>query len=144
MKTILEPDSSLSNWKDNQTKTQCNTDDLNNIMNHPDLYVVSFLLLLGEQLSKLFNGLKQFVILPFRDQSPKWALMGQNQGVSKAAFPEALGRERFLLQTFQVSQRFSSLSLVSSQHLQSQQLRLLSNLAHQIALFSCLTLPSLL
>lgn len=41
-------------------KTQWNTDDLNNTMNHHDLYV-NFLLVV-QQISKLFNGLKQFVI----------------------------------------------------------------------------------
>lgn len=101
--------SSLSNWKDNQTKTQYNTDDLNNIMNHPDLYV-SFLLLL-QQLSKLFNGLKQFVILSFgRSKVQNGLYWVKTRALARLHSSRGARRESIFL-PFLVSRGFSSLSL---------------------------------
>lgn len=134
MKTILEPDSSLSNWKDNQTKTQYNTDDLNSIMNHPDLYV-SFLLLL-QQLSKLFNGLKQFVILPFQRSKVQNGLYWvKTRVLARLHSSRGSRRESISYKPFRFLEASLGLVCGPSQHLQSQQLRLLSNLVIRLPFF---------
>lgn len=103
-------------------------------MNHPDLYV-SFLLLL-QQLSKLFNGLKQFVFLPFQRSKVQNGLYWvKTRVLARLHSSRGFRRESISYKPFRFLEASLALVCGPSQHLQSQQLRLLSNLVIRLPFF---------
>ena len=110
-------------------------------MNQLDLYV-SFLLLLL-QLSELFNGLKQLVILQFcRSKVQNGLYWVKNQGVGKATFVQSL-QEKIHFLTFSSFQRLLQPQLTAPSCIFKASSLIYSHaslIQSSDCLFSCLTL----